>query len=205
MDTWEEVAAERNDLANLLETLTPEQWNAPTLCEEWTVRDVVGHLVLGSSKIGFVRMMVDLAKAGFNMNRMLATTGKEMGEKPTEDLLKGLRENIDAKNAPPMTKAEDVLCDTLVHAQDIRRPLGKPRQIPAERVIEVLDRMKTLGYMGNKKRVAGLQLVADDMEWTYGEGPEVHGTGEALLMAMCGRKSAIDDLTGEGVETLRAR
>ena len=69
-----------------------------------------------------------------------------------------------------------------------------------------LDRMKNTGsILGNKKRVAGLKLVASDMEWTCGDGPEVRGAGEALLMAMCGRKSALDDLSGDGVATLRSR
>ena len=70
----------------------------------------------------------------------------------------------------------------------------------------VLDRMKNTGtIMGNKKRIAGVKLVASDSDWTTGDGPEVRGTGEALLMAMCGRKAAVDDLTGEGVATLRSR
>ena len=94
----------------------------------------------------------------------------------------------------------------MIHTQDIRRALGAPGTVPEERVRAALDRMKTTGsILGNKKRVAGLRLVATDMEWTHGDGPAVRGTGEALLMAMCGRKSALDDLTGDGVATLRSR
>ena len=107
---------------------------------------------------------------------------------------------------PPGTKPEDVLSDTVIHTQDIRRALGEPGAVPEDRLIVVLDRMKNTGtILGNKKRIAGLKLVATDSSWTTGDGPEVRGTGEALLMAMCGRKGAIDDLTGEGVGTLRSR
>lgn len=31
--------------ADLAESVTPEQWSLPTDCEEWTVRDLVGHMV----------------------------------------------------------------------------------------------------------------------------------------------------------------
>jgi uncharacterized protein (TIGR03083 family) len=205
VDVWSEVTAERNDLCDLLEALTPKEWDAQSLCEEWRVRDVVGHLIAGSGKIRYTEVLVGLARSGFSLNKMLARGAIEIGSQPTEDLLKQLREHATSQTRPPMTKADDVLADTLIHAQDIRRPLGKAREIPADRVAAVLDRMKGAPLTGNKKRIAGLRLTATDMEWSHGDGPEVHGPGEALLMAMCGRKSAIDDLTGEGVHTLRAR
>ena len=206
MDTWANVAAERTELANLLETLTPAQWDAQSLCDQWKVRDVVAHVAMGSEKISMGRMMGDMLKYRFSLNRMLAGTAIDAGRQPPEDLVKKLRENAEARNTPPMTKPEDVLADVVVHAQDIRRPLGASRQIPDDRLIGVLDRMKTVGsIIGAKKRIAGLKLAATDVDWTYGDGPEVRGPGEALLMAMSGRRVAIDDLQGEGVETLRSR
>ena len=36
---------EREEFAALLEELTPEQWESPTLCERWRVREVVAHAV----------------------------------------------------------------------------------------------------------------------------------------------------------------
>jgi uncharacterized protein (TIGR03083 family) len=204
-DIWADVAEERNDLCDLLETLAPEQWDARSLCEEWRVRDVVAHLILGSSKIKYGKVAVDFVKSRFNLHRMLAAAAIELGREPPEDLLKQLREHAASETRPPMTKAEDMLADTLIHAQDIRRPLHKPRAIPAERVITVLETMKNVTFLGSKKRIAGLQLVASDVEWSTGDGPEVIGTGEALLMAMCGRRSVLDELSGEGVATLRSR
>jgi hypothetical protein len=35
------VVAERGEQADLLDALAPEQWNAPTLCAGWRVREVV--------------------------------------------------------------------------------------------------------------------------------------------------------------------
>lgn len=205
-DTWTMVAETRTDLASYLETLTPAQWDAPTLCAEWKVRDVVGHLVEGADKIPMGKMMGGMVKSGFNMNKMLAAMAIEEGKRSPDDLLKALRAAVSMRNTPPMTKPEDVLSDSVIHTQDVRRALGAPGTVPEERLRAVLDRMKNTGsIIGNKKRVAGLKLVATDMDWTHGDGPEVRGTGEALLMAMCGRKSALDDLSGDGVATLRSR
>jgi uncharacterized protein (TIGR03083 family) len=205
-DTWTMVAETRTDLASYLATLTPEQWNARTLCDKWKVRDVVGHLVEGANKIPMSKMVGGMLKSGFNLNKMLAATALEEGKHTPEELLKAMREAVSMRNTPPMTKPEDVLADSVIHTQDIRRALDAPVTVPEDRLRAALDRTKNVGsILGNKKRVADLKLVATDMDWTYGDGPEVRGTGEALLMAMCGRKSACDDLTGDGVATLKQR
>jgi len=152
------------------------------------------------------KMMGPMLKSGFNLNKMLAATAIDEGKQSPDELLKAMREAVSMRNRPPMTKPEDILADSVVHSQDIRRALGAPGVVPEDRMRATLDRMKNAGFpVGNKKRVAGVKLVATDMDWTFGEGPEVRGTGEALLMAMCGRKAALDDLTGDGVTTLRSR
>jgi len=48
-------------------------------------------------------------------------------------------------------------------------------------------------------------LRATDVDWTHGSGPEVTGPAHSLLMAMTGRKDALADLSGDGVDTLRSR
>jgi uncharacterized protein (TIGR03083 family) len=205
-DVWGEVSKERLELADFLETLTPEEWDAPSLCERWRVRDVAAHIVEGAGKLGLGKTVTGFVKAGFNLNKMIGNAGIEAGNEPTDELVKKLREAANSETTPPMTKPIDMLSDAMIHTQDIRRPLNKPRQIPEDRLCLVLDSMKTQQpFVGAKKRIAGLKLVATDMDWTCGEGPEVRGTGEALLMAMVGRTPAIDDLTGEGVATMRTR
>jgi uncharacterized protein (TIGR03083 family) len=205
-DTFAAIETERIALADELETLTLEQWDAPSLCAEWKVRDVVAHVVMGAEKHSFGSMLVDMAKHGFNFNKAMAKMAVEAGNQPPHDLLKQLREHADARVTPPMSKPIHVLCDVIIHSQDIRRPLGRTRSFPAESLVAALESSAGIGpIMGNKKRIAGLKLVASDVDWSHGEGPEVRGTGEALLMAMNGRKDAIADLTGDGVATLRNR
>jgi hypothetical protein len=46
--------------------------------------------------------------------------------------------------------------------------------------------------------------MATDMDWTAGDGPEVRGSGEALLLVMAGRLEAVlSELTGAGLTLLR--
>ena len=99
-----------------------------------------------------------------------------------------------------------VLLDRLVHQQDIRRPLGRPRPIPDERLLAALDGTPTLGSVfGAKKRTKGLRLEATDVDWSWGDGPLVRGPGEALLLAMLGRRAALDDLDGPALTELATR
>ena len=42
-DVKELARAERTQLATLLHSLTPQQWQTPSLCAGWSVRDVVAH------------------------------------------------------------------------------------------------------------------------------------------------------------------
>lgn len=59
--------------------------------------------------------------------------------------------------------------------------------------------------LGARRRIRGLRLRATDIDWTHGHGPEVTGPGEALLMAMSGRPTALADLDGPGLATLAER
>jgi hypothetical protein len=96
------------------------------------------------------------------------------------------------------------LTDGLIHQQDIRRPLKEPRTIPAERLLPAL-RTALFGVLLGVRRVRDVRLVATDMEWTFGRGPEVRGTGEALLMAVAGRKAVAGELDGPGAERVARR
>jgi uncharacterized protein (TIGR03083 family) len=201
---WDLLAAERRDLADFAAKLTVEQWNAPTLCSDWKVRDVVAH-VAGQPTASIRDVLPAIFKSGFKFNKALASLAIEAGATPQDELVASLRDNAASTRRPFGIKPAALLSDAVVHGQDIRRPLGLPRDIPEDRLRVALDDMKASSFLGTKKRVAGLNLVATDIDWSLGVGREVRGPAEAILMAMCGRTSACDDLTGEGVATLRQR
>jgi uncharacterized protein (TIGR03083 family) len=205
IDTWAMIADARTDLADYLENLSEEDWDAPSLCRQWRVRDVVGHLVQATTKIRVDVIIKRLVHNGFNVNKTIANAAKEDGAKPPAQLLKELRAGINSQIRPPTTSVPSLLGDVVVHTQDIRRALGSPGTIPEARLRVTLDHMRGVGTLGNKKRIAGLTLRATDIAWSCGSGPEVSGPGEALLMAMCGRKIALTDLTGPGLAAFATR
>jgi uncharacterized protein (TIGR03083 family) len=112
---------------------------------------------------------------------------------------------INSEKRPPGGK-DIMLGETIVHAEDIRRPLGLSHDYPTGALVEVADFYKRSNFvMGSKRRIDGVTLQATDAAWSHGTGPEVSGPMVALLMALTGRKVALDDLSGEGVVTLRER
>jgi uncharacterized protein (TIGR03083 family) len=115
------------------------------------------------------------------------------------------RSLVDARSAPP-GPAPSWLGETIVHGEDIFRSLGRYRDHPVDHVIAVADFYKGSNLLiGSKNRIAGITMKATDADWSHGSGPEVSGPAIALLMAMTGRKAALDDLSGEGVAVLRSR
>jgi len=208
MDTWEMVDAERTDLADLTDSLEPEQWDAPTLCTAWKVRDVVAHVTEGATLTGG-KAIATAAKYGFRINKMLNDEAIKGGAAAIETLKGDWRATVGVRRTPPGVKPAGLLADEMIHQQDIRRALGIPRQMPEDRLRVVLDETAktSAGFLPAKKRITGLHFRATDIDWEIGDadGAEVAGPGEALLMAMAGRPAALDDLTGPGVETLGAR
>lgn len=97
------------------------------------------------------------------------------------------------------------LIDGTIHHQDIRRALLRPRQLPLDRLQRILPLVPSNPRLGAGRRIRGLRLIATDIDWRHGNGPEVSGTAEALLLAMTGRRETLGELTGPGQPTLAAR
>jgi uncharacterized protein (TIGR03083 family) len=208
MDVWECIDAERAELADLCDTLTPEQWDMPSLCDAWRVRDVVAH-VTETATLTTGAAVIAVARSGFRIGTMLEREAIKAGAAPTEELTAGLRATVGTRRTPPGVKPPGVLADAVVHQQDIRRVVDAPRVIDEQRLRFALDEMKDakVSLLPGKQRRAGLHLVATDLAWSAGaaDDPEARGTGEALLLAMAGRPAAMGDLEGPGVATLRSR
>jgi uncharacterized protein (TIGR03083 family) len=201
---WPLIHGEREALVNDLAELTDEQWATASLCPGWSVRDVLGHLT-ATAKMTPGAFFADLARAGFRFNDM---SDKRIAAEATAapaDGLAELRRHLTDTTHPP-GPAEAMLGEAVVHGEDIRRPLGIKRAYPPEAVTRVADFFKGSNLLiGTKRRIAGLGLRANDLEWATGSGPEVTGPALSLLVAMTGRAAALDDLSGEGVATLRSR
>jgi uncharacterized protein (TIGR03083 family) len=205
MDAWEVNERERIALADDLSTVPEPAWETQSLCANWRVRDVVAHVIAGAttSKREWFR---DFAKSGFNFNRFIARDAIARGRAEPAGLLDLLRSTASSRNVPPGATRQGMLNETICHAQDIRRPLGLDHEFPTGALEAVADSFKGKGYpFGSKQRIAGVRLVATDAPWTTGQGPEVSGPLEALVMVMAGRRSALADLTGPATSTIEAR
>lgn len=203
MDVWQAIEDQRADVAAMLDGFSAEEWDAPTLCPQWRVRHVVAHMT--PSNISMGAFVLRLLRSGGNVNRALAKEALTHGQADPEVLLERFRADIPSRRKPP-GPPENFLVDTVVHTQDIRRPLGLAAALPTERLVMAANRLKAMGIgLGTKRRIAGLRLEASDADWSHGDGPEVTGPLEALVMVMAGRSPAAADLSGEGIETLRSR
>jgi uncharacterized protein (TIGR03083 family) len=205
MDTWEMIRTERAALVDALGELPDAAWNKPSLCTDWTVREVVGHLI-ATANMTPPKFFGKLVGSGFNFHNLVRKDIAQVTAGRTDaELVDLLRSRIDARTAPP-GPATSWLGETIVHGEDIFRALGRYGDHPVEHVVAVADFYKNSNMLiGAKSRISGVGLRATDAGWQHGTGPEVSGPALALVLAMTGRKAALDDLTGEGVAVLRGR
>ncbi len=200
------IADERRGLADLLEGLDEAQWDSPSLCEGWTVRTVAGHLTAGWN-ISIPRFVVAIVRhRGFDRANDHLSRG--LGDRPTAEIVADLREHAEERFTPPGFGPEAPLTDLLVHGLDIRRPLGIARDLPADRaeiVLGMVTSKKGAKAVGPKGGLTDLCFRATDSPWRRGEGAEVTGTTEALLLGLTGRTAALDELGGDGAATFRER
>ena len=202
MNGLEMATAERTDLADFLATLTPEQWDAPSLCEGWRVRDVVAH-VMSFDGVTLRVMLRRAIRARFvHVNHVGVD---ELASLSTEQLLDRLRADLRPQGLATTFGGRLALLDVTIHHQDIRRPLGMPRQIPADRLRCVLGDAVRSPELPGRRLARGVRLAPTDLEWSHGSGPEVTGPAEALLMAITGRASAIGELAGPGLPVVAGR
>jgi uncharacterized protein (TIGR03083 family) len=198
------VHAERASLGEFLDTLTPEQWGAPTWCEKWNVQDLVAHLV-AAGNITARHFFGGFVKAGFSFDKTVETDLHNYSTGAPADV-KARYDAIIYSNRKPPGPAYVALGEVMVHGEDIRRAFGARGEHPEEHLVTLAEAYKRTGPpLRGKKRAAGLTLTATDIEWTAGEGPEVTGPCMSLIMGIVGREGALADCAGPGLETLRAR
>ena len=201
---WATIARERGALAEDLADLSDDRWATQSLCPDWTVQDVLAHMT-STAHITPPPFLLGLARSGFNFEKF-SRRGIERwrGDSPARTL-QSFRDVQDSRKHPP-GPSTTWLGEAIVHAEDIRRPLGIRHDYPSDAVRQVLDFYKgSNALIGTKRRIDGVTLRATDADWTHGSGPDARGPMLSQLLAGTGRKMALDDLTGEGVAVLRSR
>jgi uncharacterized protein (TIGR03083 family) len=201
---WPLIHAERAALAADLAELTEDQWATPSLCTGLSVREVLAHLS-SSARLNALRWFAGVLRCRFDFDKQVAmrlagqlgATGAETHHRFGQ---------VVASTTKPPIPVLAMLGETIVHGEDIRRPLGIRRDYPIETLTLVAGYYQSTDLVVLAKgRLDGLRLTANDGPFTTGSGPLVSGTTLALTMAMTGRTAYCDELEGDGVATLRER
>ena len=206
MDMWTSIKNGRAALGDYLAALTADDWTKPSLCAGWTVKDTAAHmLVIPTVPKG--KVFRSFVGSGFNLDKMNSKLVQRItADMSTSEIAAATRSSAASRSMPPGLKLPGVLTELVVHSADISEGVGTPFALPVEAYIAVLDHLKNVQpVFGSKQRIAGLTMRATDAEWSTGSGPVVEGPVQQLLLALAGRRSALDHLSGDGLATMRTR
>lgn len=205
-DSWDVIASERRTLADLLDGLTAEEWERPSLCAGWRVRDVAAHLSMVSLPPAPATMLREGVRARGNFHRLNHDVAVRAAGRPAADIAADLRQHAASRRVPVVTNYRNVLFDVLVHGQDIAIPLEIDRPMPIPAAVAGAERVWTMGWpFWAKRRLRGIRLVAEDVDWSAGSGDEVRGSIADLLLVLTGRRAGVPGLHGQGVDELVVR
>lgn len=181
------VAAEYLALADMLESATEADWNSPSLCEGWRVREVIAHLTM-PARYDQETFMAELRARNFDFGRLSNEIAARDAQLPTEDLKENLRTDVLLHWVPPEGGYHGALNHVVIHGLDVTVPLGVERRPPDDTMRIVLDDLTAGGIHEHFGTViAEKRLEASDLDWSSGSGPVVRGTAADLALVLCGR------------------
>ncbi len=203
-ERMEAATAERAELAGLLGSLDRPQWDLPTPCRRWTVRDVAVH-VISYDDLPVPRAVATVLRSSGSVGRANDRTLRLGDGVGPDEVLEAYRSRLRPRGLTALGGARIGFLDGLIHHQDVRRAVGRPREVPPDRLLAALAAVRGAPVLPARALTRGLRLVADDVPWQQGDGPEVRGPGEALLLTASGRDVALDELRGDGAPLLAER
>jgi uncharacterized protein (TIGR03083 family) len=206
--SWHVIEQKRRSLADLLDTLSDDEWERPSLCVGWRIRDVAAHLALAAQPPGLGSMLRQGVRARGSFHRLNHDAAVRHAERPGADLVAELREHAASRELPFVTNHRNILFDVLVHEQDIALPLGHSRQMPSDAAAAGATRVWTMGWpFWAKHRLRGFRFTATDADWSAGAGVDVRGPITGVLLVLTGRPAGLPLLSGPeaGLTELDAR
>jgi uncharacterized protein (TIGR03083 family) len=200
---WTAVEEMRLTVADLLDDLARDEWDRPSLCERWRVRDVAGHVSMVPTVTTW-ELVRAMPRSGFNLHRVNTRLARRYGDREPAAIAARVREHAGDRSTAAALDVRDSLFDIVVHSQDIAVPLGRTVSVPVGSARAGLERVWEMGWpFRAAKRLSGVHLRATDTDWERGDGPTVEGSALALLLLLTGRTgTAAPMLTGRGVGSL---
>lgn len=189
-------------VADAMEVLSEAELATPSWCGGWQVRDVLGHLV-HLAEATAATLARDIVLGGGVPNRVLAHKARTFGRRPVAELCSRLRTAASGGFRIPGVPAIAAVGDVMVHGNDALRPVGREFPVRVDDVQPLLDLYRRSARMFFKRSAPkNVTLVAEDLAWSAGEGPEVHGRAVDLLLLLANRRQVVDRLSGPGVASL---
>ena len=199
MDTIRDmIAAQRAELAEVLAGLPGPSWDEPTLCAGWRVREVVAHITM-PFRYSRGRFALELAKSRGRFNEMADRAARrDAAAMSPAELAGAVSSNAGHPWKPPGGGFAGALAHDLIHGLDIMVPLGLAKPIPEERLRLVLPGSladRSVKFFGVD--LDGIELRAQDMDWSLGSGTPLTGAAADLLLVLCGRTLPAGRLAGQ--------
>ena len=203
MELWDALADERRSIADLLDGLTPEQWQVQSLCAAWDVRQLVAHLVVPLT-VRRRELALGMIRSRGSVDRLMVDLVADRAALAPAELVALLRDRASRRFAPPVVGVLGPYTDLLVHQQDLLIPLGMQDERPPARWRPSLDFLMSprarLGFLASAKPT--LTYRATDLDWQHGTGDVVSGPAAAIALALLGRTPRLDELDGPGSPVL---
>ncbi len=184
LHSW--VAPTYESLADLLAAAPSQAWDAPSLCEKWQVRHVVAHVTM-PVRLTPEQFGAEMAAARGDFTVLSDTVAARDGALPVAELLAQLRSPVLHAWLPPGGGAAGALSHAVIHSLDVTVALDRPPVAPLEAVVAVLDQLTAANGAFFGVDLAGVRLVANDTDWTWGSGEEVRGDSGDLVALLSGR------------------
>ena len=191
------ITAERRELAGVLAGLPPQAWDRPSLCAGWRVREVVSHITM-PFRYSTARFAMEMIRSGGRFHRMADRCARRDAATSTDELTAALRDNATHPWKPPGAGLDAALTHDVIHGLDISTPLGIDLHLPEATLRTVLTTITTpVSRKHFGVDLDGIELQAEDIDWSDGTGPPVIGTAQNLALILCGRTLAAGQLRGE--------
>ncbi|GCA96460.1 maleylpyruvate isomerase family mycothiol-dependent enzyme [Mycolicibacterium sp. NCC-Tsukiji] len=208
MSARDVLRANDERFADVVATLTPEEWATPSLCAEWSNRDVLGHLVVGCSHPVGTFLGAMIRHRNFDRANTATATARARG-RSAESLLDEFRATSARPSGvgryfPPRL----LLGDHITHELDILFAIDREPDIPPQLLDAVLDTQVAFPnpFVPAYRNSQGLRLRAIDTGWCHGTtGPTVEGTAAELISVLGSRPKVLPRLRGPGADVLADR
>ena len=210
---WAGVDDQRARTTLLLDGLSAGQWDHASLCDGWTVRHVAAHLTMQQQSYGdlfaFIARHPRMLRS-LTLNATIRDSAVIRARSlSTSQITDALRATIGSRRHNAFVTPLETLTDALVHSQDIAVPLGLDLEMrPAPCALAASRRWDTrrtwMAWVNRRLPLDDHRFRATDADWERGHGSEVAGPIGAILLLITGRTTALERLTGEGADALRA-